>query len=76
MFFLHSLLEKTNIWDSWNNLVIARSDDSITTYDASVGGILLGNNNQSDNSYFFFMNTFLYFTNKVLFSGAKLESYS
>ena len=52
-------------------IIVARFDDSITTYDPSIGGILLGNNNERDHSYFSFMNPFLYFKNKVFFSGGK-----
>ena len=48
----------------------------ITTYDPSIGGILLGNNNESDNPYFCFMNPFLSFKTRVFFSGEKLESCS
>ena len=56
--------------------IVARFGDSITTYDPSIGGILLGNNNKSDNPYFFFMNPFLSFKTRVFFPGEKLESYS
>ena len=55
--------------------IVARFGDSITTYDPSISGILLGNNNERDHSYFSFINPFLYFKNKVFFSGEKLESY-
>ena len=44
--------------------------------DDSIGGILLGNNNESDNPHFFFMNPFLSFKTRVFFSEEKLESYS
>ena len=50
-------------------LIVVRFDDSI-------GGILLGNNNESDNPYFCFMNPFLSFKTRVFFSGEKLESCS
>ena len=72
----HWLLQMINIWDRWKKFIVARFDDSITTYDPSIGGILLGNNNKSDNPYFFFMNPFLSFKTRVFFPGEKLESYS
>ena len=40
----------------------------IITYDPSISGILLGNNNESDNPYFFFMNPFLSFETRVCYS--------
>ena len=48
----------------------------VVRFDDSIGGILLGNNNESDNPYFFFMNPFLSFKNRVFSSKEKLESYS
>ena len=48
----------------------------VVRFDDSIGGILLGNNNESDNPYFFFMNPFLSFKTRVFFPGEKLESYS
>ena len=48
----------------------------VVTFDDSIGGILLGNNNESGNPYFFFMNPFLSFKTRVFFSEEKLESYS
>ena len=57
-------------------IIVARFDDSITTYDPSIGGILLGNNNESNNQYFCFMNPFLSFKTRVFFSGEKLESFA
>ena len=49
------------------NYILARFNDSITTYDPSTGGILSGDNNEGDIPYFFFMNPF---------SGEKLAIYS
>ena len=51
-------------------------NNSITTFDPATGGILSGDNNESDNPYFFFMNPSLSFKTRVFFSGEKLASYS
>ena len=48
----------------------------VVRFDDSIGGILLGNNNESNNPHFFFMNPFLSFKTRVFFSEEKLESYS
>ena len=45
-------------FETVEKIFVARVDDSISIYDPSIGGILLGNNNKSDNPYFFFMNLF------------------
>ena len=48
----------------------------VVTFDDSIGGILLCNNNESGNPYFLFMNPFLSFKTRVFFPEEKLESYS
>ena len=70
------LLQMINIWDRWKKFIVARFDDSITTYDPSIFGVLLGTNNERDSSYFFLMNPYLSFKTTVFFSGEKLASYS
>ena len=52
MFFMHSV-QMINIWDT-KKFLVTKFHDSITTYDPSIGGILLGNNNKSDESIFLF----------------------
>ena len=42
-----------NIWDT-KKFLVTKFHDSITTYDPSIGGILLGNNKKSDESIFLF----------------------
>ena len=60
-----------DIWDRWKKFIVARFDDSITTYDPSIFGVLVGNNNERDNSYFFLMNPFLPFNARVIFFWRK-----
>ena len=64
------------IFETVEKLIVARFDESITTYDPSIGEILFGNNKESENRYFVFMNPFLSFKTRVFFSEGNLESYS
>ena len=47
----------------------------VVRFDDSIGGILLSNNNESDNPYLFFMNPFLSSKTRVFLSEERLDSY-
>ena len=47
--------------------IVARFDDSINTYDPSIVGIFLGNNNKSDESTFLSDESILTFESRVVF---------
>ena len=82
-YYTHSLLFLYPNFDVFSVFIIPNDSQLrqlkkfiVVRFDDSIGGILLGNNNEIDNPYLFFMNPFLSFKTRVFFTEEKLENYS